>query len=339
MNTPTGVYSVELLYARDPEIDAARLLGALRARLGSIERIAGLSDSLAYVAQDVGVDFEDWRTSAQIVISPPTPYSPGHAASSLEHTWDWPGARAAVAQASRSVIVSDFLARSMSPAARLRLVGEAVRAVVGVAVPLAIDWKPAQKIVDPTSSGLSAATTPFNVRYFTFAGDTGRALMDTRGLDALGLPDVQCSFTGISPSDIASNLYGIAATLVSDGPIADGHVAAAKDGRRWICRVGSASVPPVREVLELQVQVGSPSPSKARQPSGQGSGQGSGRQAGSQTAQQGAQQGAQQEPPSAEQSRVKPAEQAGAQDAEQTGAQPVEQAAKQAASRPAPTHV
>lgn len=304
MNTPTGVYSVELLYERDPEIDAARLLGALRARLGSIERIAGLSDSLAYVAQDVGVDFEDWRTSAQIVVSPPTPYSPGHAASSLEHTWDWPGARAAVAQASRSVIVSDFLARSMSPAARLRLVGEAVRAVVGVAVPLAIDWKPAQKIVDPTSSGLSAATTPFNVRYFTFAGETGRALMDTRGLDALGLPDVQCSFTGISPSDIASNLYGIAATLVSDGPIADGHVAAAKDGRRWICRVGTASVPPVREVLELQVQVGSPSPSKGRQPSGQ-----PGRQAGAQGA-----------------------------PAERAGVQPAEQAAAQAGPRPAPTH-
>jgi hypothetical protein len=252
MGSAAGVYSVELLYAEKPTVDAARLLGALRARLGAVDPIHTDGASLAFVAHDVHVRFGEIETSAQVVVSPTDgPYDPALAASSLEHTWDWAAAPMKVAQARHSLVLGDFFARTLPPADRLRLIVQAVRAVAGVAPPLAIDWRPAQKIVDPID-GVAAQTLPFNVRYFTFAGDPdGRALMDTRGLDVLGLPDVECTYVGLAPAEVASHLYGLASRLVAKGPVRDGYVAVAADGRRWICRKGQATVGPDRAVLDL----------------------------------------------------------------------------------------
>jgi hypothetical protein len=251
MSNPSGVYAVELLYAQQPEIDGARLLGALRGRLGLVEPIDGMDGSLGYVISELEADFADVRTSAQLIVTPTeVAYNPEVAAESLQQTWDWPGAADAVSRCTRGVFVSDFLARTLPPPVRLRFMVEAVRAVVGAATPLAIDWKPAQKVVDP-GTGLTAPTLPFNVRFFTLA-DTGENVMDTRGLDILGLPDVQCRFTGLSPAEVASHLYGIAAHLVQQGPVRDGFIAAATDGQRWVCRYGESLAGPVRQIVDLQ---------------------------------------------------------------------------------------
>ena len=251
MSNPPGLYAVELLYDQPPEFDGARLLGALRSRLGAVEPIEGMDSSLGFTIGDLHAQFADVRTNAQLVITPTeVPYTPELAADSLQQTWDWPGAAAAVAQCTRGVFVSDLLARTLPPAVRLRFMVEAVRSVVGIARPLAIDWKPAQKMVDPRS-GLTAPTLPFNVRFFTLA-DSGENVMDTRGLDILGLPDVQCRFTGLSPAEVASHLYGIAAHLVQQGPVRDGFVAAATDGHRWVCRYGESLAGPPRQIVDLQ---------------------------------------------------------------------------------------
>jgi hypothetical protein len=251
MSNPPGLYAVELLYDQPPEFDGARLLGALRSRLGAVEPIEGMDSSLGFTIGDLYAQFADVRTNAQLVITPTeVRYTPELAADSLQQTWDWPGAAAAVAQCSRGVFVSDLLARTLPPAVRLRFMVEAVRSVVGIARPLAIDWKPAQKMVDPRS-GLTAPTLPFNVRFFTLA-DSGENVMDTRGLDILGLPDVQCRFTGLSPAEVASHLYGIAAHLVQQGPVRDGFVAAATDGHRWVCRYGESLAGPTRQIVDLQ---------------------------------------------------------------------------------------
>ncbi|HKE51006.1 MAG TPA: DUF4261 domain-containing protein [Actinomycetes bacterium] len=251
MSNPPGVYAVELLYDRQPDFDGARLLGALRSRLGAVEPIDGMESSLGFAFSELHAHFADVRTNAQLVITPTDlSYNPELAADSLQQTWDWPGAAAAVARCTRGVFVSDFLARTLPPAVRLRFIVEAVRTVVETAPPLAIDWKPAQKVVDPRS-GLTAPTLPFNVRFFTLA-DSGENVMDTRGLDILGLPDVQCRFTGLSPAEVASHLYGIAAHLVQQGPVRDGFVAAATDGHRWVCRYGESLAAPTRQIVDLQ---------------------------------------------------------------------------------------
>jgi hypothetical protein len=76
--------------------------------------------------------------------------------------------------------------------------------------------------------------------------------MDTRGLDVLGLPDIECIFVGLPPAEVASHLYGLAARLVNKGPVRDGHILTASDGRRWVCRKTQATVGPDRQVLTLE---------------------------------------------------------------------------------------
>src|SRR5262245_65748061 len=116
MGSAAGVYSVEFLYAEEPVVDAARLLGALRARLGAVDRIEGTAASLAFVAHDVPVRYGEVETSAQIVLSQSDgAYDPALPASSLVHTWDWADAQIMASLPRRCLIVGDFFVLTLRP--------------------------------------------------------------------------------------------------------------------------------------------------------------------------------------------------------------------------------
>lgn len=81
----------------------------------------------------------------------------------------------------------------------------------------------------------------------------GEMVMDSLGLAALGLCDVQCHFKELDPNSVARALYNLAAYLFERGDvIEDGHtVEGATPGSKWRCRYEDALVPPARVVLDL----------------------------------------------------------------------------------------
>ena len=93
-----------------------------------------------------------------------------------------------------------------------------------------------------------------NVRLFRIEnGAAGDTIMDTRGLAALGLPDVQMHFRDLDPGRVAALLYNYARYLnehgdcINDGETIDG----ATPGTRWRCRHEMSLVPPERLVLDI----------------------------------------------------------------------------------------
>ena len=92
-----------------------------------------------------------------------------------------------------------------------------------------------------------------NARMFRDKAGTSRLVMDTLGLAAVGLPDVQLDFHGLEPGRVAGWLIGVAGYILDHGDvIADNHtVAGIPDDFKWKCRHEMAIAGPERVVLDV----------------------------------------------------------------------------------------
>ena len=188
------------------------------------------------------------------IVPPPTKKE---LADALGHTRDWPDAAAAVARARAAVKLVDelpseerlgaFVARAAAACARLPCV--------------AVWWVPGRAPASsrarsprPRATAIRCAS-PLNVRLFHV--EEGRAderVMDTVGLAALELPDVQCHFFALDVAAVAALLEETARYLWSEGDvIGDGDTVAGTAARRraLVCRREVALVDPPRDVIDM----------------------------------------------------------------------------------------
>jgi hypothetical protein len=91
-----------------------------------------------------------------------------------------------------------------------------------------------------------------NVRFFKIH-DSDDMLMDTIGLNSMGLEDLQCSYKKYNPKDISNVLYNTAYYLFDNGNvIMDGDtIQGVKRTDRWTCRRAKSLVAPKRTVIDI----------------------------------------------------------------------------------------
>lgn len=98
-----------------------------------------------------------------------------------------------------------------------------------------------------------------NIRLFKLDGgddvlrDASETVMDTLGLGALGLPDLQAHFKHLDPTLVAEFLYNTAVYIYEQGPLIEsGHTLAgfAAD-HKWKCQLEASLVEPQRLVVDL----------------------------------------------------------------------------------------
>jgi hypothetical protein len=103
----------------------------------------------------------------------------------------------------------------------------------------------------PQANMLSGA---LNVRMFNIQGGAPtEVVMDTLGLYAFGLPDIQCHFVQLEPANMAGLLFGLGHYIFEHGDIInDGEtVQGLSDSDRWLCQHEVALVGPERDVLDI----------------------------------------------------------------------------------------
>lgn len=186
--------------------------------------------------------------------------------SALQQSWEFPEARSAVQRCSTSVLVADVMSATLEYRTRLMLFQDCLRGVLDAVACAAIHWRPSGRIVDPATwnkeyDSKDPAQRFFagavNVRLFNIQSSsgtsTGEIVMDTLGLAALGVVDLQCHFQGLDPSQVARLLYNTAWYLFCEGDvIADGHtVEGVRRGSKWRCQHERALIGPERVVLDL----------------------------------------------------------------------------------------
>jgi hypothetical protein len=244
--TPTSLV-VELWYAEDaPDLADPRLLQALRS----------VSPDVQPQMESLVVPHGDGSAPLLTVIMPGSPLGEGgKALPDVSQTWDWEGAEAAVASCRSSLLVTEMLGEGWTPEDRWGAMSGVVAELIKHTHPKVISWPQSQRVGDPNLFVAGDLAGLINVRYFSIANDPGAIVMDTLGLQAFGLPDVQCHFRDREPAEIAAMLFSTAVYLFRSGDvIADGNtISGPKGDERLLCFREPALLEPRREVIDVDL--------------------------------------------------------------------------------------
>lgn len=205
----TATYAVQLLQAHVSYPDAARLR----------EQIAKRADGVRVerVNQSIEVTFADghrytlmWGAIPEISLK-----------AACSQSWDWPSAAEACAGLSAGLWVTE-LDGTGAPQARIDRFFVVLMSTLAVFDAVAVHWMPAGKVVAPGAlqapegHGSAQARALHTVNVRAFAMPHGR-IMDTLGLAAFGLPDLQMSVGNISMGQVAEALYGLSLHMLEQG--------------------------------------------------------------------------------------------------------------------------
>ena len=262
-------YGVELLCPTAPTLEKAVIIERVRRHLPDAKLLDPNPNTAlgAIVHPRHHVKLGAATIPAQTLIAPSDkPLAPNNFEAALGQTWEFAGARDAVAACSASVLVTDVMTSSLEYRARLDLFQDFLRGVLEAVPCAAIHWQPSGRIVDPAAwlrdydAGQPSQrffAGAVNVRLFNIqngaGATTGELVMDTLGLAALGLVDLQCHFQGLDPGAVARVLYNTAWYVFCNGDVvADGHtLEGVRRGSKWQCQHEKALVGPERVVLDM----------------------------------------------------------------------------------------
>ncbi len=258
-------YGVELLCEEAPSLVKAELLRAMKVHCPDIEPLDPGQDSspFAFIHADHLIHYEAGALPAQtLVIAPDGPLDISERlAEAIDQSWTLPNVREVVARCRSSILVTDFMCAEIPYHERLALLQRALAGVLDVVSPLALHWIPSRQIITASryreaySEGGSSLffAGALNVRFFNVSTSPGDMIMDTLGLGALGLPDLQCHFRNFNPNDVAAILYHTGNYLFGHGDIIeDGHtLAGIPEDSRWQCQRVDSLAPPARVVIDL----------------------------------------------------------------------------------------
>jgi hypothetical protein len=266
MNVPPGfanTYNVQLLLDRPHSLNRDALLQRLEMRCGPSKPVSSdKQDFLVFFHEKYPVKYKEGEVPAQSMITLHDKPLEGQALTpALQQTWDWEGAKAAAAKHRASIMVADLMGSGLPYKDRLRLFHNVVLSVLELTPCMAILWTASDKLIDPSEYLDSKKPERYdpiypavNVRLFRIENRLpGEMVMDTLGLAALGLPDLQCHFTGLEPNEMARVLYNSAYYLFEQGDVIhDGEtIQGIHKTDRWRCQHEMALVNPEREVLDL----------------------------------------------------------------------------------------
>jgi hypothetical protein len=177
----------------------------------------------------------------------------------IQQSWRCQGAEQLLRGSRESRLVTEMMARLLTPQDRVQLFHGVLRAMIEVTAPDALVFKHSQQVVAPADYLAACSEAPIfrpgslNVRFVNVADSDGDMLMDTRGLEEIGLHDLQCHFRELDPNGVSRVLYNIAVYIFENGPVIQSGetVAGIEPDSKWRCQFENSLLAPKREVLDL----------------------------------------------------------------------------------------
>ncbi|MCL1919222.1 MAG: DUF4261 domain-containing protein [Peptococcaceae bacterium] len=273
------VFMVELLFRKKPYIDRTLLNRKMLPYISKDAQQtqgweeADIENTFIYFHTDQ--ETFDNKTPQTCVMPHPVDISIERYHDSLQQSWHWPQAENIVRECTYGLLVTDFMAYSLFYKDRLTLFQNALNAILETAPCDAIYWNSSQKLLDPAKylEALDYEEVlygPVNLRLFNVENPEQSKLsqkqivMDTCGLAALGLPDLQCHFYAPDnprvPSSqqgaLISNVRGFLLDMLyylydKGNVIEDGEICELMDQHPWQCEHQHSLIPPDRFVIDL----------------------------------------------------------------------------------------
>ena len=258
------IQTAELLYTSPPSYKTAAIVERAEALVqSSIEmpQSEAVGKALLLFHSKHKIQLKDAVISPQtaILASDKAP-EVGDYSEKIQQSWSCNDAAERIASSTSSRLVTEMMARGLEPAERVRLFHGVLQAFVEITKPHAIVFGHTQQIVAPEAYIESCSADPIqrlgalNVRFFSISNsDSGDMLMDTRGLDEIGLHDLQCHFHDLDPNDVSQVLLNTALYVFENGAVIESGqtVAGTEPDSQWPCQFEDSLLEPKREVLDL----------------------------------------------------------------------------------------
>jgi hypothetical protein len=254
---------VELLYEAEPDPNLDAIVTRAAERAGSPATAIGDGEQRGISFPDHVVPISDLPVPMTVwILSAERTRADDWIETTLHQTWTWrEGAAAVVPRATASLLISDMFAGPLERHERLRLFHAGLAAIVEDTHPIAMRWINGERFLDPEFYLRDVDDDPLgfeatiNVRFVTFEDQPGVGLMDSVGMAAFALPDVQLHFmfTELEPKWVGRKVYGVARYLFDEGDVIEnGHtVPGLSDDDHWPCAHEWAILGPRRLVVDI----------------------------------------------------------------------------------------
>jgi hypothetical protein len=93
-----------------------------------------------------------------------------------------------------------------------------------------------------------------NVRMFNLQESKGEMIMDTLGLNSLGLPDFEIKFSEFDPSIIAGLLFNYGSYIYDEGVVIENGntIQGIEENQKWKCFFKESLIEPKRIIIEIE---------------------------------------------------------------------------------------
>lgn len=258
----TKNYSVTMYFDKQVELDRGALQKSLEKSLGKVS-LNQETDSLLQLNATVEGMNDDNQTSSieysllKEPIGPRTELLNAY----ISQTWDWKEANTLVGKVQSQVTLTDNVGVEVLYQRRIVLFQLILFNLVETLQPIGLQWHASGQLIDPKVYLSNVPGTeaydflygPLNVRMFSIEGEEGATIMDTLGLAALGLVDIQSYFSGFNIEDVANLLYEYGTYIFINGDvIKDGEtIESYEQYKKWGCRHEISQLEPRRAVLNI----------------------------------------------------------------------------------------
>lgn len=235
----------ELWFEGEPRID----LEALAARVPGAEPHRAGENAQALVHPRFVHTYEDGRTAPIFTALLAANDRDAEQPPTTLQTWDWEEADAVLARCPHALLVAEMFGRVHPHRDRIAAFVPALCAAIEQLSPAAV-WLPNSELVARPQAILESRELAacLNVRMFRVEG-SDEVLMDTLGLHAFGLPDLQHLYVDDEPEAIARRLFNTAAYLLEHGDvIEDGNTVGEP---AWRAAAAASLAGPERRALTL----------------------------------------------------------------------------------------
>lgn len=257
------VYSVELYMNKYPIVFENKLLESIRKYCGNVDIIANKDSNITFAFMDHILEYKNANVPPGIAI---TIIDQGpdkeKLKKSLGQSWNYSNKNELVESCKVKVIVSDFLAIGLEYNKRVELFQKALYAIVEVLPCQLISFHITEQLItrdeylenNPLDEEYDPLFGMLNVRKFNIEGKENEYIMDTLGLSAIGLCDLQCHYKNLDTNQVSDLLYSYG-YYIFDNPDAAENINEIEGiplkSSRWKCQHEVAIVEPERIVLDI----------------------------------------------------------------------------------------
>ncbi len=262
------LFQMHLLFDHLPlKPEVKQIHEALNNRFGEVAIVSGDSALSSFAIKAYEVVFNKGSMPAQVLMADAVPFSQDKISDfDRAQFWNVDDSDELLAGCSYSLLLSDFMSSQLDYKDRCHMLMEWLETGLALFPECKAVWVPsAGKLMtadqirnNPAEGNDRFIYAAVNVRFFNIQG-TDDMMVDTLGLYAVGLPDLQYHFHSLEPNQVVNHAYNVASYVFeANAPVSSGETIDGLDEQgnmsrevQWPCQYERALIQPVREVMDI----------------------------------------------------------------------------------------